>query len=158
MIYFLNMNQIIIIFAAYLIYVAALYSAIHVFWKHDRKHFIRDAAFLLGTATVSWVISHFLKGVIAHPRPDAALALIVPDDTYSFPSGHASFMFALAFAMNHFSWRAGFILVLLATLTGLARVAAGVHYPLDIIGGAILGYFVSCVAIFFYKKYFHKNR
>lgn len=146
------MSQLIIIFAAYFIYVSALYAAAYIFWKHDRKFFLRDTIFLLGTALASWIIAHYLKDLIAHPRPDLVFALITPDSLYSFPSGHASFMFALGFAMNYFNFRAGLIIVILALLTGMARVLAGVHFWYDIVGGAILGYLVSLVAIMIFKR------
>lgn len=150
------MNELIIIFAAYLIYIAALYSALYVFWKHDKKYFLRDFVFLLGTALISWGIAHILKDVIAHPRPDVE-ALIIPDDKFSFPSGHASFMFALAFAMNLFNLRSGLILVVLALITGTARVLAGVHFWYDIIAGAILGYIVATIATILYTKFVIKK-
>ncbi len=151
------MNQIIILTAGYLIYISVLYAAFYVFWKRDRKHFIKDTIFLLGAATISWILAHVIKDYIAHPRPDAALALLIPDDPYSFPSGHASFMFALGFTMNYFNWRAGFFIVVLALLTGIARVLGGVHFWYDIVGGAILGYIVSLIAIFLYKKFLLKK-
>ncbi len=151
------MNELITIFGGYLIYVSVVYAVVTLFWKHDRKHFFRDAFFLLGTATVSWILAHFLKNIVAHPRPDLEGALIMPNDPYSFPSGHASFMFALAFAMNYFSWTAGIMLAVFALITGMARILAGVHYTYDIIGGAVLGYLVSQAGIYFYKKFFKKG-
>lgn len=72
-----------------------------------------------------------------------------PDARRSFPSGHASSAFALAFlagtihrdvhgpsSANRVVWGAG---VSLAALTACARVAAGQHYPTDVLAGAALG-------------------
>lgn len=151
------MNSIIYFCATYLIYVSVIYAVYYSFYKGDKKHLIRNLIILLGTATISWIINHFLKNIIAHPRPDLALALLEPNDPFSFPSGHASFMFALGFLMSYLNKRAGIIILILALITGIARVLSGVHYWYDILGGAILGYIVSYIIFFFYKKYFHKN-
>jgi len=151
------MNSIIFFCATYFIYISVLYVAYYSFYKGDKKYLIRNLILVIGGATVAWVINHFLKNIVAHPRPDLALALLLPNDPYSFPSGHASFMFALGFLMSYFNKRAGVIILILALVTGIARVLSGVHYWYDILGGAILGYIVSYIIFFFYKKYFLKN-
>lgn len=151
------MNQIIFFCATYLIYVSVLFAVYFAFYKGDKKHLIRNLIIFFGGATLSWIINHFLKNMIAHPRPDLTLALLEPNDPYSFPSGHASFMFALGFLMSYLNKRAGIIILILAILTGISRVLAGVHYWYDILGGAVLGYIVSYIIFFFYKKYFPTN-
>lgn len=56
----------------------------------------------------------------------------------SFPSDHATAAYAMAFAvLIFFSRRWGVILLLAATLVGFSRIYAGLHYPLDIMGGAL---------------------
>ncbi len=57
----------------------------------------------------------------------------------SFPSGHAAFYFAVAFGVYFWNRQAGVMLVVLATILGLVRVYAGIHYPSDILGGAFIG-------------------
>jgi undecaprenyl-diphosphatase len=74
----------------------------------------------------------------AEPKP-----LVSPPHDGSFPSGHASTSFAgatiLAFARPR--WAPAFYLLALAI--GFSRVYVGVHYPLDIVGGAALGVLVA---------------
>ena len=62
----------------------------------------------------------------------------------SFPSDHATISSASAYllAMESPWWAAGSWA--LVALIGFARVFAGVHYPLDVIGGIVLGYTVAC--------------
>ena len=79
------------------------------------------------------------------PRPfDAALdhdvtvLLYRPTDS-SFPSNSAAVAFAAAAGVWRISWRTGLVLLALAAAYGLARVYGGVHYPLDILGGAATG-------------------
>lgn len=141
------MNQIIYFCATYLIYLASIYAFLHVVLKHERRHHIKHIAIIFGSGVTAWIVAHFLKNVIAHPRPEIVNTLLVPSDIYSFPSGHATFMFALAFSLYSFDKKAGFIIFALALLTGIGRVLAGVHYWYDIVGGFILGALISYIVL-----------
>jgi len=78
-----------------------------------------------------------------NPRPQATdipvVALIDYADNYSFPSRHTLIAFLLAVLV--FSLRPSFGIAFLAgaTIIGLARVVVGVHWPLDVLGGALIG-------------------
>lgn len=61
----------------------------------------------------------------------------------SFPSAHATVAFAMAFAIFIQDRRWGAALLLLAALVALSRVAAGVHYPTDIMAGAVVGFLAA---------------
>jgi undecaprenyl-diphosphatase len=58
----------------------------------------------------------------------------------SFPSNAATVFFGLAFAVWLNDRRLGALLLVITSIMGLGRVYAGMHYPLDIIGGAIIGF------------------
>lgn len=75
------------------------------------------------------------------PRPFIAFNLphLLTDYAYSFPSGHSIFIFGMATGVFFVNRRYGYWLYALSFLVGIGRVAAGVHYPSDILGGAILG-------------------
>lgn len=66
--------------------------------------------------------------------------------TPSFPSGHAIFLFAFAAAVFFHHRAIGTLALLAAGLTAIARVMAGVHYPSDVLAGAILGIAVGQLA------------
>jgi len=83
------------------------------------------------------------NNVIYRPRPfvehpTITLLFYRPTDS-SFPSNPTAVGFAFATAIFLWNRRAGFLLYALATLYGFSRLYAGVHYPLDIVGGAAFG-------------------
>ncbi len=77
-------------------------------------------------------------------RPFAALGLepLFFETNNAFPSSHAAIFFAIAVVVGYFDRRMGLWFFALAIINGIARVAGGVHWPLDILGGfvvAVLG-------------------
>jgi len=90
-----------------------------------------------------------LKHVIRRRRPtdlpDPLQALIQPSDRFSFPSGHsaAAFLMATLVAIHYPLW--AMAAYPLALAIGTSRVILGVHYPTDIVAGAVLG--GSCAAL-----------
>jgi hypothetical protein len=73
------------------------------------------------------------------------LAASSPDP--SFPSDHAAAAFAIAFAVLAFSRPAGLGFVAAATLIGLSRIALGLHYPSDVLAGAVVGWASATVVV-----------
>ena len=66
-------------------------------------------------------------------------------DATSFPSGHTYIVFAIAISVYLYGHRRlGLVLFVLAIIVGLSRIGAGLHYPSDVIGGALLG-LASCM-------------
>jgi undecaprenyl-diphosphatase len=82
-----------------------------------------------------------LKRLIGRRRPEGNWGLIYRStDPHSFPSGHAARLVMLALLSIRLGpWWLCALLFLWAPLVALARVAMGVHYLSDMIGGAILG-------------------
>ena len=78
-----------------------------------------------------------------YPRPFVIFQdvnqLLLHEQTGSFPSGHASFYFALAMGVYLYNKKLGKIYFILAFLISFARVFAGIHWPFDIAGGLAVG-------------------
>jgi len=68
----------------------------------------------------------------------------------SFPSGHAVFAFMMATLLANRFPPYRFIFFIVAAFIGWTRIYLGVHYPTDVIAGALLGYGITRVYIFFY--------
>lgn len=95
-----------------------------------------------------------LKFLFHNPRPFLALTdvySLFPETGFSFPSGHATFFSALAVSLFFIHKKAGYIFMFFAFIIGLARVIAGVHFPIDILGGFIFGTLVSLLFNFILK-------
>ena len=87
-------------------------------------------------------VTTLVNGLIFRPRPfvDHELSLLFYEPTdSSFPSNAAAVGFALATAVFPRHRRTGAALYVLAFLWGFARIYAGVHYPTDVVGGAVVG-------------------
>ena len=84
---------------------------------------------------------------------DSAIQGLLVEQSYSFPSGHAGFFFALATVVYARDRGWGLWVFVGAVLNGLARIASGVHYPSDIIGGALLGILVGGGVALALRKY-----
>ncbi|KKU77552.1 MAG: PAP2 superfamily protein [Parcubacteria group bacterium GW2011_GWA2_47_64] len=107
-------------------------------------------------ALLSRGVVEALRLFIHRPRPFVADPSIVPlisETSFSFPSGHAAFFFALATTVYLRDKRLGVWFFLAALLIGIARVLAGVHYVTDILGGAALGVVAAYGTHLFFARY-----
>jgi membrane-associated phospholipid phosphatase len=97
----------------------------------------------LAASLVAWSTAKGVKALVARARPAALLhGVHVREQTsgLGYVSGHAAVAFALAAVLAPSLPRSGRVAVfVVATVVGLARLYAGAHLPLDVIGGAGLG-------------------
>lgn len=150
------MDPVIFFLATYLIYLAPL-CALYVIIASKSKNPYKEIALVAVSSFVAWVICVLvLKNLFAHARPSIDQALFIPNDLYSFPSGHAAFMYALFFAMYYFVGRGWIVPLVLAVLTSVARVLAHVHYWYDIIGSI----FFSGIIVYLLARWYttHSKR
>ena len=119
-----------------------------VFYKKNFK----ETILVFFSSALAWFLAYILKILFHTQRPFdifPTITSLIPETGYAFPSRHATFFMALAFALffNHkkvgLPAQAGYIFIFSALLIGIARIVAGVHFPIDILGGFLLGFLVA---------------
>ncbi|MBI4132081.1 MAG: phosphatase PAP2 family protein [Candidatus Sungbacteria bacterium] len=106
--------------------------------------------------------AEIIRAFYNRPRPFESLTelneLVLHDGGGSFPSGHASFYFALAAVISRYYPRTSILFYIAAILLTGARVAAGIHWPLDILGGAVIGITVGLLVHSILAEIFRKKK
>lgn len=122
-----------------------------VYWNINRRVGARLGLLLIGSV----LLNDLIKVVFALPRPfwskGVAQLASKPELSFGFPSGHAQNTAAIwTFLALHTKrprpWIA--LAFALVVLVALSRLFVGAHYPLDVIGGAVLGYLLLGIFLF----------
>lgn len=103
----------------------------------------------------SWLSARILKELFRVVRPFHTHDTIVPlirEHGYSFPSEHASVYGALVVILCYFDYRLGIIGLIVALSVVLSRLVVGVHYPIDVLVGLILGGLIAYSIIRLIKR------
>lgn len=121
----------------------------------------RNTGIMAGISlAISFVINNlFLKNVVARTRPyevvEGLSRLIEKPVDYSFPSGHAASSFAVAVILYlELPKKYGIPLLILAGLISFSRLYLGVHYPSDVLVGALSGTVIALAV----HRGFHKKK
>jgi len=83
----------------------------------------------------------------SHEFYDYINLLVSKGGKYSFPSNHAANSFVFATVLSYFYDRNRIFLYILASTIAFSRVYVGVHYPMDIVFGSIIGYIISWIIL-----------
>lgn len=117
---------------------------------------VKNIVVILSTAMLAWIIAKSIKFFYIAPRPflvlDDVHQLIDYGGNDAFPSGHATFFSALGVAVYFYHKRIGIAYLVGALLIALSRVVVGVHWPLDIFVGYILGGGIALLVHFLYYR------
>lgn len=133
---------------------------------HESRLSRREGAFVLGLSVTYVVVIQVLKNAFVHPRPpNAGIAPTIPwlptilkaafenavtAEGYGFPSGHAlgtTIVWGGAALLTEYRTRRNRLLLacVVVVLVSVSRLALGVHYPVDVLSGALLGAIVLFV-------------
>ena len=112
------------------------------------------------------ISSHILKPLVDRPRPchDVLLAdhirllLNYCSDSKSFTSSHAANHFGVGififYTLKSYFKNWSYLFLIWAATVSYGQIYIGVHYPLDVLGGAILGSGIGYLMAFFFNKKF----
>lgn len=111
--------------------------------ENDKK-LKENALFITESIIISSAITWTMKKAVARERPainDPSFSAVIDLHNNSFPSGHTSEAFSMATSLS-MKYRKWYVVVPAFTYAGLAgysRLYLGVHYPTDVLAGAIVG-------------------
>lgn len=148
-------DKLMVFCADHLIYIVPLFLLFIWFKKGDRDIGKKKGLFIFMSVFVSLFFGWLITKFYYHPRPfviGLGKDLIVHTPDSSFPSDHATVMFATSFALFFLKDNlAGFLFFVLSLIVGFARVFCGIHFPLDILG-AIPVSLLGAIVVFVFRK------
>lgn len=126
----------------------------------EKKRGRRAAALLVFTYFAAHVVILALKRIAHRPRPflvytDLNVVGAVPPFS-SFPSGHVALTAALAVVLGAKYENLQCLLWIVVGLVAVSRMYMGLHYPIDVVGGAIVGLAVGYLVIYGEKQFDRK--
>lgn len=118
---------------------AFLYFSLYMFRiKYAILYFARAAASVFICIFVFLYIKSFFSRMRPYKKHDK-IPIMYPPDKHSFPSGHTMVGFAISFSVGSYSFGSAILFYTIASLIAFSRVYVGLHYPLDVICGIVLG-------------------
>jgi len=123
--------------------------------KNFRKYWRMVASALSAAILARLVIVEIIRYFLPKPRPfieNHVNLLLDHLNQSAFPSGHAAFYFAIATVVYFANKKTGIFFLIASFLISLSRVFAGIHWPSDILVGAIIG----TLSAFFILRSFQK--
>lgn len=150
-----------IFFANYFIYLIVAAGIFFVLKRKDN----REKTFVFIWTALTMIVSRglfteIIRFLYVRQRPFEVLGFTPLFDKFetAFPSGHAAFLFALAFSIFYFNRKWGWWLLGVSLLNGLARVFVGIHWPGDILGGIIVAFIAFLIVKYLIKNYRPKEK
>jgi undecaprenyl-diphosphatase len=119
-----------------------LLLSIWLFVREEKKDHWFFLPVFLASGLSLFITDVCLKNFFSRNRPPGANLT-----DYSFPSGHATFAWALAVVLATKEPRAKWLFYALAFFISLSRVYLGVHYPSDVAAGALVGLGIGFVSL-----------
>lgn len=113
-----------------------------------------SAMALLGSLIINnMILKHLFNRTRPYEVVDGLMRIIEKQSDYSFPSGHTGSSFAAGVVMfRELPKKYGIIALVLACLVSFSRLYVGVHYPTDVLAGAVTGTISALIAVKLYYR------
>ncbi|MCX6752748.1 MAG: phosphatase PAP2 family protein [Candidatus Nomurabacteria bacterium] len=154
-----TLDKLIIFTAQNFPYLVIVLAMVFLIFHHDalpNKNVLKELRIYLNkwkeiglvffSGILAWCLASLLKILFHTPRPFDAFTNVhslISESGFAFPSGHATFYSALAVSLFFCHKRVGYVFMFFAFLIGIARIMVGVHFPIDILGGFVLGSIIA---------------
>ena len=111
---------------------------------------------VVGLIVTNLIIKNWVARVrpydIDHPLFKDLVLIVGAEHDYSFPSGHTTNSLACAWVLFRKAPKRGVAALVLAILISLSRLYVGIHYPTDVMAGAVIGIGSACLALWMVPK------
>ena len=148
-----------IFFADYFQYVLAFCLLLFLVIKF-KKSWKMILQALISAFFARFLIVEFIRWLWQRPRPfvENNINSLLTNTSPAFPSGHAAFFFAISTIIYLYNKKIGILFFIGSLLICLARVFVGIHWPTDILAGAIIGILSGLVVYKISKRYINETR
>ncbi|MEA3344373.1 MAG: phosphatase PAP2 family protein [Patescibacteria group bacterium] len=136
------LDNVFVFFAEYFQYIVIAFLFVFLFIKFQ-KYWEMVVLTIISAMFSRFIVVEIIRWFWQRSRPfvDNNVNLLITHNQASFPSGHASFFFAIATIVYLYNKRIGILFIASAFLISLSRVFCGIHWPSDILAGAVVGIF-----------------
>ncbi len=154
----IGFDAIIIFCAQYLPYIMVVFLSLFFIFDKDRKRELKMIFYVIASVILSrLVITEIIRYFYPSLRPFIVYNFtpLLYDYANSFPSGHAAFFFALATIVFLFHKKWGIAYFTGTFIICISRIMAGVHWPMDILGGLVVGIGSVILTQFLFRKIYN---
>ena len=108
---------------------------------------------VIGLIVTNLIIKNWVARIRPYELIQGLECIVKKADDFSFPSGHTTNSLACAWVLFRRAPRKwGVAALVLAILISLSRLYVGIHYPTDVLGGAVIGICSACLALWLVPK------
>jgi membrane-associated phospholipid phosphatase len=156
------LSDVAVFLAWWLPYILFLIALVYEFFIHDKGGTLAALLRVYLPVVFVWPVAKLMKVTIDAPRPfvtmeDVTPLVTVTDQLGSFPSAHAAIFAALAVSVFFCRPKIGELFIVGAILVGVGRIATGVHWPIDVLAGWLIGICVALIAEHLFRAYWRSH-
>lgn len=135
------------IFSCYLFFAMYTTGFIYILFNYTKYNIFKYIFVPLVTIIIAKIIRKILKAKRPFEKMNIK-SLVYHKGGGSMPSNHSASAMVLALALSYITPHLFFVYFCLALITGISRIMAGLHYPIDVFFGFLLGFCVGILGFF----------